>query len=72
MKEFYAIREAVRNAAKEGWAPQDVIALLIKICVEISQTTNALDKKDLAEFVNILWDLNRSESFAKVTTPIDE
>lgn len=61
MEDIQEIRKAVRASAKQGRPPQEVIAVLMKICVEIAQSTDSLNKKDFAEYVEVLWDLNQFE-----------
>jgi hypothetical protein len=65
--EFEAVRDAVFACGKEGHSSQEVIALLVKICVEISQETNSLTEGELREFVSALWSLNQGEQMIRIT-----
>ena len=64
--EFSAVRSAVLSCAKAGKSPQEVIALLIKISVEISQSTDALTETELREFVSTLWKITQGEQMIRI------
>ena len=60
------VRAAVLACGKAGQSPQEVIALLIKISVEISQSTSALTEDELQKFVTVLWELAEEEKMSNL------
>ena len=65
---FQNIHEAVLQAAHSGEEPAKVIALLIKISVEIAVMTDTLTEDEMHEFVKVLWELVNTEHQVRVAT----
>jgi hypothetical protein len=65
-----AIRDAVLQTARSGEDPAKVIALLVKISIEIGLTTDTLNEDEMHEFVKVLWGLALTEHQIRVATAI--
>jgi len=64
--EFQTVRDAIWACGASGHSAQEVVALLIKISVEIAQVTHGLTEEELVEFVRSLWHLNQTEQMLMV------
>lgn len=65
-----AIRDAVLQTARSGEDPVRVIALLVKISIEIGLTTDTLTEDEMHEFVEVLWGIAHTEHQIRVATAI--
>jgi hypothetical protein len=60
----------VLQTARSGEDPAKVIALLVKISIEIGLTTDTLTEDEMHEFVEVLWGLALTEHQIRVATAI--